>query len=58
MQVMFSEVDVEITREEISKSIKQLKNGKSGGPDQLLNEFFIHGQRERLPCLYTLLITF
>ena len=59
MQVMFSEVDVEITREEISKSIKQLKNGKSGGPGQLLNEFFIHGQRERLPsCLYTLLINF
>ena len=56
IQVMFSELDVEITRKEISKSIKQLKTGKSGGPDQLINEFFIHGQRELLPCLHTLLI--
>ena len=40
IQVMFSELDVEITREEIIKSIRQLKNGKSGGPDKLLNEFF------------------
>ena len=24
------------------KAIKQLKSGKSGGPDRLLNEFFIH----------------
>ena len=39
IQVMFSELDVEITRKEILKSIKQLKNGKSGGPDQLLNDF-------------------
>ena len=30
---MFSELDVEITREEIIKSTRQLKNGKSGGPD-------------------------
>ena len=34
---MFSELDVEITREEKIKSIRQLKNGKSGGPDKLLN---------------------
>ena len=54
IQVMFSELDVEITREEILKSIKQLKNGKSGGPDQLLNNFFIHGQHVLLPCLHSL----
>ena len=54
IQVMFSELDVEITREEILKSIKQLKNGKSGGPDQLLNEFFIHGQHVLLLCLHSL----
>lgn len=54
IQVMFSELDIEITREEILQSIKQLKNGKSGGPDQLLNEFFIHGQHVLLPCLHIL----
>ena len=44
IQVMFSELNVEITISEILKSIKQLKNEKSGGPDQLLNEFISHGQ--------------
>ena len=55
IQVMFSELDIEITRDEILKSIKQLKNGKSGGPDQLLNEFISHGQHVFLPYLHTLL---
>ena len=50
IQVIFSELDVEITQEEIIKSIRQLKNGKSGGPDKLLNEFFTHGQHVLLPC--------
>ena len=54
VQVMFSELDVEITREEILKAIKQLKSEKSGGPDHLLNEFFIHGQHVLLPCLHSL----
>ena len=40
---MFSELDVEITREEIIKSIRQLKIGKSGFPDKLLNEFLLMG---------------
>ena len=31
---MFSELVVEITREEIIKSIRQLKKGISGGPDK------------------------
>ena len=54
IQMMFSELDIEITRDEILKSIKQLKNGKSGGPDQLLNEFILHGQHVFLPFLHTL----
>ena len=54
VQVIFSELDVEIKREEILKAIKQLKSGKSGGPDHLLNEFFIHGQHVLLPCLHSL----
>ena len=40
---MFAELDAEISEEEIVKVIKMLNSGKSGGPDRLLNEFFIHG---------------
>ena len=54
IQVMFSELDIEITGDEILKSIKQLKNRKSGWPDQLLNEFILHGQHVFLPYLHTL----
>ena len=43
VQIMFSELDEEISVEEIKKAIKQLKTGKSGGPDRLLNEFFLYG---------------
>ena len=44
IQVMFSELDAEISKEEILKSIKQLKNGKNAGPDLLINEFISQGQ--------------
>ena len=54
IQVLFSELDVELTRGKIFKSIKQLKNGKIGGPDQLLNEIISHGQHVFLPYLHTL----
>ena len=40
---MFAELDVEISEEEIVMAIKMLNSGKSGGPDRLLNECFIHG---------------
>ena len=40
---MFSELDEEISIEEIKTAIKQLKNNKSGGPDRLLNNFFSCG---------------
>ena len=43
VQIMFSELDEEISIEEIKTAIKQLKNNKSGGPDRLLNEFFSCG---------------
>ena len=52
IQVMFSEVDVEITRDEILKSFKKLKNGKSGGPDRLLNVFLF--MVNILSCLHSL----
>ena len=52
--MVVSEIDIEITRDEILKSMKQLKNGKNGGPDQLLNELSSHGQHVCLPYLHTL----
>ena len=38
-QIMFDELNGIITVEEISRSINQLKNGRSGGPDKFLNDF-------------------
>ena len=54
MEIIFYELNTTITETEIRKAIKQLKNGKNGGPDMLLNEFFIHGVNELLPYLYNL----
>ena len=51
---MFEELNAGITQQEVSKSIKQLKYGRSGGPDQLLNEFFIYGERVLTPVLLTI----
>ena len=43
--IMFEELNVNFTAEEILKAIKQLKTNKSSGPDRLINEFFIHGKK-------------
>ena len=51
---VFEELNVAITSEEVFKSIKQLKNGKSGGSDLLLNEFFICGSDILCPYLLSL----
>lgn len=40
---MVSELDNEISVDEIINAVKQLNSGKSGGPGRLSNEFFIHG---------------
>ena len=37
LQVMFSELDIEITQSEIYKACKELRNNRSGGPDCLIN---------------------
>lgn len=49
--IMFEELNIPITQDEIDKSIKQLSSNKSGGPDNYLNEFFIHGKVIFLPYL-------
>ena len=43
IQVMFDELNVPITETELRSNINQLGLGRSGGPDKVLNEFFIHG---------------
>ena len=40
---MFGELDITITVTEVRNAIKQIKSNKSGGPDKVINEFFIHG---------------
>ena len=40
---MFSELNVRINNAEILQACKDLKNGRSGGPDLVLNEFFKYG---------------
>lgn len=52
--IMFDELNIQISQEEVIKSIKQLKTNKSGGPDKLINEFFIHGKDILGPTLCNL----
>ena len=49
LDVMFEELNLPLSRNEISKAIKQLKNNKGAGPDKMINEFFIHGANILLP---------
>jgi len=53
-QVMFHELDTDVSLEEINKGIKQLKLNKSAGPDNCLNEYFIRGNTVVIPCLQSL----
>ena len=52
--VTFDELNVPIELTEINNAIKQLKCGKSGGEDQLLNEFFVSGRDILSPYLVSL----
>ena len=54
---MLNELDTEISNAEITAAIKQLKNGKSPGPDKYLNNYFIHGKDVLLPYLLVLFNT-
>ena len=53
-QVMFAELNVEISYLEIKKAVKQLRNGASAGPDLFLNEFFKNGNDTLIVYIYTL----
>ena len=57
MNDMFAELNVPLSADEIKRSIKELKSGKSAGDDLVINEFFIHGN-EALCTHLTLLFNF
>ena len=56
-QVMFAELDVEISTQEIDNAIRELNLGRSSGLDKLLNEFIIHGRNVLSPHLCKLFNT-
>ena len=46
IQIMFNELNVPIAESEIRSNVKQLGQGRAGGPDRLLNEFFYSWYRQ------------
>ncbi len=40
LNIMFDELNVPFSDQEVMNACKQIHNGKSSGPDYLLNEFF------------------
>ena len=57
MQIVFDELNREITIEELRLAIGQLKNGKSAGPDAILNEFIKFGSERVLTYIHKLFNT-
>ena len=51
---MFEELNRNFSHVDILKAIKQLKTNKSGGPDKLINEMFMHGKNILVPTLCNL----
>ena len=54
LEVMFQELNVRISLSEIRKGIRLLKNGKSSGPDLLLNELIKYSNDDLLQYLHGL----
>ena len=55
---MFEELNSNFSHVDILKAFKQLKINKSGGPDKLINEMFIHSKNVLVPTLCNLLIKY
>lgn len=53
-EIIFEELNLCFTSDEILKAISQLKTNKSSGPDMFINEFFIHGKSVLVPTLVNL----
>ena len=54
LQGIFDMLNIPIGANEISQAITQLKSGKSGGEDLLINELFTHGREVLLPYVTSL----
>ena len=50
-KIMFEELNIKFSNEEIHKTNNQLKPNKSGDPDKLVNDIFIHGRHLFVPTL-------
>lgn len=53
-QVMFDELNLPISMEEIKLGVSQLRNGTSAGPDLFLNEFLKNGTQMLITYIHTL----
>ena len=53
-QIMFDELNREISKTELTSAIKQLRNDASAGPDLLLNDFFKNGTGTLINYLHAL----
>lgn len=56
LKIMFNELNVEISVDEVQKAVKQLQNGKARGPDLLLNGFFKFGSQNHHKVILCLCI--
>ena len=56
--IMFGELNVDFSKEEIGKSINQLKTNKSAGPDYLINEFLFMANKYLYQCYEIFLICY
>ena len=54
LNLIFEELNLDFSENEIIKAIQELKTNRSGGPDRLINEFFIHGKHVLVPTLCNL----
>ena len=54
LQIMFHELDAEISVSEIRKGVQSLKNGKSCGPDLFFNKFIKYGINSLIGYLHVL----
>ena len=52
-RVLFDELNLQLSLDEINKSINQLKNGRSGGPDLVVHDFFFISGKDACYIYYT-----
>ena len=53
--IMFNELNMPFSSDDVKKAIQQLQNNKSCGPDLYINEIFIHGKDVFIPYLFLFL---